>query len=107
MKSLSHLLEEAEEKMTSLAQRPVRERLAESLLFLSKVFNENVPVCKENNCHILSVTRDDIANIVGTATETVIRVLSDFKEENLIEIKGRKILLKDPKGLGKIVNSYS
>lgn len=108
MRSLSHLLEEAEEKMTSLAQRPVRERLAENLIFLSEVFNSNPNECiKENDCDVICMTREDIASIVGTATETVIRILKDFKEENLIEIKGRKIILKNTEGLQKIIKAYS
>lgn len=97
--TLSQLLEEAENKMTSLAQKPVRERLAESLLILNKLFKaENCPVEKSN----INIPREDLANIVGTATETVIRLLSEFKEERLIAIIGRKIILQDRKGLEKI-----
>jgi len=107
MRSLSHLLEEAEDKMTSLAQRPVRERLAENLIFLKEVFSSNPTDCeRENDCDVICMTREDIASIVGTATETVIRILKDFKEEKLIEIKGRKIILKDAEGLRKIIKSY-
>lgn len=99
---LSNLLEEAENKMTSLAQKTVRERLAESLLILNKVFkSENCPVEKAT----ISMSREDLANLVGTATETVIRLLSDFKEDKLIAIDGRKIILRDINGLLKIANS--
>jgi len=102
LKSLSKLLEEAEQRMTSLAQKPVRERLAESLLVLDKIFkSEKCPVEKST----ISLTREDLANIVGTATETVIRLLSDFKEENLITIVGRKIVLLNKEGLISIARS--
>jgi CRP-like cAMP-binding protein len=47
----------------------------------------------------MSIARDDLANIVGTATESLIRTLSDFKEEKLIEIKEGKIKLLDEKKL--------
>ena len=47
----------------------------------------------------MSIARDDLANIVGTATESLIRTLSDFKEEKLIEIKDGKIRLLDEKKL--------
>ncbi len=107
MTSLSHLLEEAEERMTSLAQRPVRERLAESLLFLSCLFKTGKTDCDDPSNGIISLTREDIASIVGTATETVIRILADFKEEKLIEIRGRKIFIKNVPGLKKIIKSYS
>ena len=103
MITLTKLLEEAENKLTSLAQKGVRERLAETLIVLSNVFKyENSP----NNMPVISLTRLDLSNIVGTATETVIRLLSEFKHEGLIEIKGRKITLIDIKGLqraGKIL----
>ena len=41
----------------------------------------------------LNITREDLSNFVGTATETVIRLLSDYKNDGLIEVKGRKIKL--------------
>ena len=107
MKSLSHLLEEAEDRMTSLAQKSVRERLAESLLFLSCLFKTGHTQCEDPSNGVISLTREDIASIVGTATETVIRILSDFKEEKLIEVKGRKIVIKNVPGLRKIITSYS
>lgn len=93
LSTLGQLLEEAEEKMTSMAQKPVRERLAETLLFLNTIFkNEETPDLKPNKTTIV-LPREDMANIVGTATETVIRLLSDFKTEELIQIEGRKITL--------------
>ncbi|MCD4737554.1 MAG: Crp/Fnr family transcriptional regulator, partial [Bacteroidales bacterium] len=98
---LSELLEEAENKMTSLAQKPVRSRLAESLLILNKIF-------KTENCQVekatINMTREDLANIVGTATETVIRLLSEFKEERLVAIVGRKIILQNINGLQNLAN---
>lgn len=100
---LSTLLEEAENKMTSLAQKPVRERLAESLLILNNVIKTKGGSCNiMNEDATISLTREDLANIVGTATETVIRLLSEFKDENLIEVSGRKITLIDIEGLRKI-----
>lgn len=107
MKSLSHLLEEAEERMTSLAQCSVRERLAESILFLSCLFKTGQTNCDDPSDGIISLSREDIASIVGTATETVIRILSEFKEDKLIEIQGRKIKIKNVPGLKKIIKSYS
>ena len=97
--SLSQILEEAEKKMTSLAQKPVRERLAEALVFLNSSFNVNT---SDPGRAYLNLSRNDIANIIGTAPETVIRLLSEFKDERLILIKGRKIFLKNPKELMRI-----
>ena len=50
----------------------------------------------------ISLTREELANIVGTATESVIRLLSEFKSDRLIELNGRKIRIIDQKGLEKI-----
>jgi len=102
MVNLSQLLMEAEDKITSLAQKPVRERLAETLIILNKVFfHDKIDV---NNS--FSLSREDLANIVGTATETVIRLLTEFKNENLITTKGRKITIVDIKGLRKISHVF-
>ncbi len=97
--SLSQILEEAEKKMTSLAQKSVRERLAETLVFLNNSFNLN---SSDAGHAYLNLSRNDIANIIGTAPETVIRLLSEFKDEKLILIKGRKIFLKNPQELSRI-----
>jgi CRP/FNR family transcriptional regulator len=59
----------------------VRERLAFALLILGDVYD------KEE----INLTREDLANFVGTATETLIRLLKDFKEEGIIEIHTRKL----------------
>jgi CRP/FNR family transcriptional regulator, polysaccharide utilization system transcription regulator len=98
---LSKLLDDAETRIISLAYKPVRERLAETLLFL---FSSFYPEKKEKSRDYLNLTRMDLANIIGTAQETVIRLLSEFKDEKMIEIKGRKIFLLNPAKLQKIAN---
>ena len=102
--TLSQLLCEAEDKITSIAQKNVRERFAETLLELLSVFSYGEKAKEE--FHPISLTREDLANIIGTATETVIRLISDFKEEGLIKVKGRKIFLKDIQGLKRISKGY-
>ncbi|MBE0661268.1 MAG: Crp/Fnr family transcriptional regulator [Bacteroidales bacterium] len=101
MITLSKLLEEAEQKITSMAQKPVRERLAEALLTLNDVFHSDG--CPNT---IISLTREDLANMVGTANETVIRLLSEFKEEKMVAVKGRKIFILDKKGLQRMAKLY-
>ena len=51
-----------------------------------------------------SISREDLANIVGTATESLIRTLSDFKEEKLIDIKEGKIFILNEKQLRSLKN---
>lgn len=103
MMLLGQMLEEAENKMTSLAQKQVRERLAESLLSINNVFNTNSKIAISKN-HAICLSRDDLANIVGTATETVIRLLSEFKDDKLISADGRTITLLDIRGLKKVAS---
>lgn len=103
--TLSQLLCEAEDKMTSIAQKNVRERLAETLLELRSVFSYGDKTTE--NVQPISLTREDLANIIGTATETVIRLLSDFKEVGLIDIQGRKIILKDIFALKNVARGFN
>jgi CRP-like cAMP-binding protein len=98
---LSKLLDDAEKRMLSLAFKPVRERLAETLVFLFTSFYPGVKTPTEN---YLNLTRMDLSNIIGTAQETIIRLLSEFREEGLIEIRGRKIFLLDMIKLTIIAN---
>ena len=98
---LSGLLDDAEKRMLSLRFKTVRERLAETLVFLYNSFYQEEGSSSEN---YLNLTRMDVANIIGTAQETVIRLLSEFRDEQLIKIKGRKIFLLDPAKLKTIAN---
>jgi len=83
-------------KMTELAQRSVRQRAALTLLMLKDTYGIEHELEGEIE---INLTREDLANIVGTATESLIRLLNEFKKENLIQTKGRKIRILDPKGL--------
>jgi CRP-like cAMP-binding protein len=99
MKLTCHELEEANSYITDIAQKTVRERLAEILLHLVGEFGLD-----EGKYLKISLTREELANIVGTATESVIRLLSEFKSDKLIELHGRKIMIIDLKGLEKVSN---
>lgn len=99
IKSLSQELRTAEDRMMNLAQKSVRERLAETLIILKETYGLD-----DDSALSISLSREDLANIVGTATETVIRLLADFKKEELISTKGKKIQLVDEKGLLKAGN---
>ncbi len=95
-------LEEANSYITDIAQKTVRERLAEILIHLYDTFGMN-----DENILNISLTREELANIVGTATESVIRLLSEFKADKLIELYGRKIKIIDIKNLKKIASIYN
>jgi CRP-like cAMP-binding protein len=102
LKLACHELGEANSFITDIAQKTVRERLAEVLLFLVTDFG------LDNQQFLnISLTREELANIVGTATESVIRLLSEFKSDKLVELNGRKIKILNTKGLEKISNVFN
>jgi CRP/FNR family transcriptional regulator, polysaccharide utilization system transcription regulator len=95
-------LRKAEEHLTELAQKPVRERMAKALLFLKETYG-----LEEDNATInVLLTREELADLVGTATETTIRLLSDFKSEGIIEFAGKKIKISNPAKLNKTAHYY-
>lgn len=94
-------LGEANDYLTDIAQKSVKERLAEILLHLKDEFGENT----EGMINI-ALTREELANIIGTATESVIRLLSEFKSEGIIQLQGRRIKLIDLARLKKISNTF-
>ena len=83
-------------KITEMAQLSVRQRLALSLLMLNDTYGLEQDV---NGDIQINLSREDLANIVGTATESLIRLLNEFKKDGLIETHGRKIEVKNPEGL--------
>ncbi|HBF87109.1 MAG TPA: Crp/Fnr family transcriptional regulator [Bacteroidales bacterium] len=94
-------LREANSFITDIAQKSVRERLAEVLLILKETFEVD-----NNKTLQISLTREELANIVGTATESVIRLLSEFKNEKLISFEGKRIKLIDIERLTKLANVF-
>lgn len=92
---LSAELRRAEDRMIDIAQRPVRERIAETLLLLK----QSGGVDADGRTLSIRITRAEIGSIVGAATESVIRLLADFKREGLVEFMGRRIAILDHRGL--------
>jgi CRP/FNR family transcriptional regulator len=100
IKVLSSDLKIAEQMVTNMAQKHVRERIAEVLLLLKDFFG-----LEEDNITINTVlTREDIANMAGTTTETTIRVLSDFNKSKIIKLIGKKIKILNIGELAKLAN---
>ncbi|HOE04669.1 MAG TPA: Crp/Fnr family transcriptional regulator [Bacteroidales bacterium] len=92
-------LGEANNFITDMAQKSVRERLAEILIFIKDEFGTDA-----ENVLKITLTREELANLIGTATESVIRLLSEFKSENIIELRGRRIKIVDEGKLRKMGN---
>ena len=99
IKMLSDNLLEKEEQLLNLAYNSVRKRVAEALITLhSRYKKDNEPQ------FTISISREDLANLAGTATETTIRTLSDFKDEGLLEIKGGTITVLHQDKLARMRN---
>lgn len=103
LKNLSHEFAVLENSIANFAHKSVRERLALSLLILKEKFTD-----KNNHDAPAEITlsREDLSNLTGTAVETLVRLLHTFKDEGLIETEGRKIRILDAKGLVKVANFY-
>lgn len=103
LKNLSHEFGVLVNSIASFAHKSVRERLALSLLILHEKFRN--PEAPELPVQI-SLSREDLANIVGTAVETLVRLLHNFKDEGLITTQGRKIRILNETQLIKIANLH-
>jgi len=99
MKMLSGNLSEKEEQLVKLAYNSVRKRVAEALVTLHNRYKK-----EEEKNFSMNISREDLANLAGTATESTIRTLSDFKDEKLIDIKGGSIALLDYEKLSRLRN---
>jgi CRP-like cAMP-binding protein len=98
MKSVCGDLKEADETLVNLAQKNVKERLAQTLLYLDEKFGVS-----DDKSLKLQLSREEIASIIGTATESCIRLLSEFKKLGLIELNGKKITILDRVKLKRII----
>jgi len=99
MKLTCKELGEANSYITDIAQKTVKERLAEILIHLDGEFGQD-----NEGVLMIFLTREELSNIVGTATESIIRLLSEFKNDGLINLNGRKIKILDRPGLKYIAN---
>ena len=95
LKELSKELADRASFIKNMAQKSVRERLAASLLLLDDIYSEDY----------INLSREDLANFVGTATETLIRLLKDFKDEGFVKTHVRKIEVLDKEGLIQLAGS--
>lgn len=97
IKLLANNVLQNEQQLLELAYHSVRKRMAEVILRLKGTETED-------NQQVLTVSRDNLASMAGIATETVSRILSDFKDEGLIERTGGKILVLDQLRLKNMKN---
>lgn len=99
IQNMSHEFGVLVNTITILAQKPLRERLALYLLILhERYFDE------KNQKAEINLSREDLANIIGTARESLGRLLKEFKEDTLISINKRTIEIINLKRMKKVAN---
>lgn len=97
IKLLAGNVAEKEAELLHLAYDSVRKRVADGLLLLKKKYQVN-----QEDDFAMAISRDDLSSIVGTATESVIRVLKEFKEDGHIQVEGSKITILQAKELEEL-----
>ena len=96
---LSNNVVETQKKLIHIAYDSVRKRVAHALVQLSNKYKED-----KDKTFVIDMGREDIANMVGTATETVVRALTDFKQDELIKISGSSITILNYQKLAEMKN---
>lgn len=99
IKLLAKNVTEKENQLLGLAYNSLRKRVADALLTLQEKYKK-----ESEDTFSIHISREDLANIAGTATESLIRTLSDFKTEKLIEIKDGNIIIRNEKKLTDMLN---
>jgi CRP-like cAMP-binding protein len=99
IRMLANKLSDKEDELVRLAYNSVRKRVADALLLVYERYQNS-----EKDKPSLRITREDLAHIVGTATESLIRTLSDFRSEKLIDINDGKITIINEEKLRRMLN---
>lgn len=97
MKTICGDLKDADDHMVSMAQKSVKERLAETLLYLEETFGNN-----EDGSLRIQLSREELAGMIGTATESCIRLLSEFNKNGWVDLTGKKITIRNKPQLKKM-----
>ena len=101
LRHMAHDLKEADDVIVNISQKTVKQRMAEAFLYLQNNFGEDA-----EGYLALTLSREDISNVVGTATESAIRIISEFKKKGLIQTSGKKIGIKDERKLLEMVEGF-
>ncbi len=101
LRHMAHDLKEADDVIVNMSQKTVKQRVAEAFLYLKQNFGE------DNKGFLrLTLSREDIANVVGTATESCIRIISEFKKKGYLDTSGKKIKIADERGLKDLAQGF-
>ncbi len=102
LRHMAHELKEADNVIVNMSQKNVKQRTAEALIYIKSNFG----IDAEGFLNLV-ISREDISNIIGTATESCIRIISDFKKKKLIETSGKRIKIINEKGLLQLAQGLS
>ncbi len=94
LKRMGEDLKESDQSIVNMAQKSVKRRMAETLMYIHDNFGVD-----ENGFMSIVISREDYASIVGTATESAIRILSQFKKQGYISTSGKQIKIENYNGL--------
>jgi CRP-like cAMP-binding protein len=101
LRHMAHDLREADDVIVNMSQKTVKQRVAEAFLYLQKNYGED-----QEGFLTLTLSREDIANVVGTATESCIRIISEFKKKGFLKTSGKKIGVANQKKLHDLVEGF-
>lgn len=101
LRHMAHDLKEADDVIVNMSQKTVKQRIAEAFLYLKNNFGED-----NEGFLALTLSREDIANVVGTATESAIRIISEFKKKGYIHSSGKRLGIKDERKLKDLVEGF-
>ncbi len=101
LRHMAHDLKEADDVIVNMSQKTVKQRMAEAFLYLKNNFGED-----QDGFLILTLSREDIANVIGTATESCIRIISEFKKKGYLKTSGKKIGITDERKLQDLAEGF-
>ncbi|MGI9547929.1 MAG: Crp/Fnr family transcriptional regulator [Flavobacteriaceae bacterium] len=101
LRHMAHDLREADDVIVNMSQKTVKQRIAEAFLYLKSNYGED-----QDGYLTLTLSREDIANVVGTATESCIRIISEFKRKGMLKSRGKKLGIADEKKLRDLAEGF-
>ncbi len=101
LRHMAHDLKEADDVIVNMSQKTVKQRIAEAFIYLKDNFGED-----KDGYLRLNLSREDMGNVVGTATESTIRIISEFKKKGWIETSGKKTKIKNLRKLQDLVDGF-
>lgn len=101
LKNLAVSLKKADNVIVNMGQKTVKQRLAEMLIHLDTKFGSDSEGFLD-----IQISREDMANMIGTATESAIRLLSEFKKTGLIGLESKRVKILSYSALDKIAKGF-